>query len=144
MRSSVPSLKSALTGRLQSDAGLAGVQVSYGNPYPNMEEREAVFIGHARAKPWELVASMTQANEDYTLAILVSVVAPSIETAETLEARAYELAAVVTASIIDWRNTGYDGHAAVIVPGESEDDESLDKSLREASVTLSFDVKARV
>ena len=47
--STIPTFKAALVARLQADAGLTGVQVSYGLPYPSAIEREAVLVLGTRA-----------------------------------------------------------------------------------------------
>lgn len=144
MQSSIPGVKSALVTRLQAVTGLAAVQVSYGNPYPDVEEREAVFLGKVTRQPLDFMAAMTQANETYSLDVLVSIIVSSLSPCEDAEARAYAVADLVTASVLSWQLEGYGGHAVIVLPGGSTSEESVDGDVREVSVLLTFDVTARI
>lgn len=145
MTSSIPAFKAALLARLIADESLDGVGLSRGNPYPSRASDEAVFIGSATAQPLDYMGAMTSANEVYSVDVLVSVIGSSQTAYADLEDRAHAIADVVRASVHSWRLEGFgDTGALMVSPGELRDEENLDDSGREASVTLSIDVTARV
>jgi|GEM_PF-2636760 len=148
MKSSVPALKVALKARLKADPAFAGedTMVSIGNPHPARATRELVAIGKVSNRVTEYRGSMSQGRETYDIAVLASVIGSAALGHEELLVKAYELAADVVASVLDWRNNAqrYDGIVDIITEGVSDDDEAVDTDGREVSVTLSFHVTASI
>lgn len=147
MSSSIPSFKAALLARLQADAGFAGVQVSWGHPYPSRLQDELIIIGNAGNERQEPVGFPTNAKEEeYSVAMLVSVTGPSRTPQQTLEERAFVLAAVIETSITAWKATAFDAVVAWALAGGMSAKEviSEDGGTREASVSFAISVTARI
>ena len=106
--STIPALKAALLARLQADAALAGVQVSWGIPFGELA-RECVILGDARAEDatggrpggQSTVAIGTRAREErYLLELLVRVLKGASQ--QEVTERAFALAAAVEDSLRAW------------------------------------------
>lgn len=144
MQSSVPSFKAALLARLQADAGLADVGVSWGNPHPKRMGKEVVIIGNATGTGRQFLAGMTAALEKYNLEILISVVGPAQSSQQTLLTRAYALFDVVENSVLAWKDTGYAAGAIVVLIDSPHDQEAVTEDVREASVVFNLQVTAGI
>lgn len=108
--STIPAFKAALVARLQADASLTGVQVSYGMPYPPPGERETVLVLGTRADDptggsgGQRAAALGQLRreERYVLELVVSVLKPAQEDQQDVTERAFALAAAIEDSIRTW------------------------------------------
>jgi len=144
MGSSIAAFKRALLARLKADPAFAGEHMTVSIGQPECATRELVAIGGAARRPPVFVGGSLRANRQYSLSVLVSVVAAH-ELLENLETRAEEIENAVTTSVLMWKNeSAYEGLALDVTPGESSDDDFQKGSIREASVVLSFDVTAIV
>ena len=148
MQSSVPAVKAALKTRLEVVGDLSDFQVAWGHPAPDPLEDKLVGIGPARREPLEYTAALAQANERYTIEILVSVEGEIGESVATLKQEAWDAWEAVEADIVSWRgeDTPFDGVASMILPGEAEDEEGVseDGSKRSCDVTGTLEVLARI
>ncbi|MBT9156744.1 MAG: hypothetical protein DDT37_01732 [Firmicutes bacterium] len=145
MPSTIPRFKAALLARLQTSPGLAGIQVSWGNPHPARLADELIVIDAATAR--QTLGSMGTRPQDerYTLDIVVSVTGPARATQQSLEERAFALAAVIEKNVIDWRESGLPfGILWVQVEGLTSGEAFTPQGdTREASVVLTVAVIAR-
>lgn len=148
MRSAVPAFKKALLERLEKTKALAEVTVSWGNPYPDDAGDEVIIIGNTTGKGKGHVAGLSQANEVFSVDIIISVVGSAQTGLKELVERAYELAEAVDDSVIDWAKepVKYGGVVTMVVPGLWSDGEAVtdDGDWREASVITQLDVTARI
>ncbi len=145
MPSTVPRFKAALLARLQSAPGLAGIQVSWGNPHPARLADELIILATATALQTPGSLGTRERDERYTLDIIVSVSGPARATQQSLEERAFSLAAVIEKSIIDWRESGlpHDILMAQVEGITSGEAFTPQGDTREASVVLTVAVLAR-
>ncbi|MBT9156865.1 MAG: hypothetical protein DDT37_01856 [Firmicutes bacterium] len=146
MPSTIPRFKGALLARLQADAGLAGIQISWGNPHPARLADELIIIDAATALQTSGSLGARERDERYRLDIIVSVSGPARATQQSLEERAFALAAVIEKSITDWRESGLpQGVLWVQVEGISSGEAFTPQGdTREASVFLAVAVIARM
>ncbi len=145
MSSTIPRFKGALLTRLQANTGLAGIQVSWGNPHPARLADELIVIDAATARQTPGSMGTRQQDERYTLDIIVSVSGPARATQQSLEERAFALAAVIEKSVTDWRESGLpQGVFWVQVEGMTSGEAFTPQGdTREASVVLTVAVIAR-
>jgi len=158
MVSSVPACKAAILARLRghdrddftSEAeGLAGVQVSWGSPHPKDQQRELIYIGAAKGVARVYTAGLARANEFYQLEIIIDVLDSSQRSQQELLTRAYELMAIVEASIVAWahEDNPFDGAVNIMTVGPLTDNEIIPEEntqVRVASITCELNVKARI
>ncbi|MBT9154953.1 MAG: hypothetical protein DDT39_01643 [Firmicutes bacterium] len=130
---------------MQADPGLAGIQVAWGNPHPARLADELVIIDTATARQTPGSLGTRQQDERYTLDIIISVSAPARATQQSLEERAFALAAVVEKSVINWRESGLPSNViwAQVEGITSGEAFSPQGDTREASVVLTIAVIAR-
>lgn len=151
--STIPTFKAALATHLAADGGLAGVQISYGLPFPSRPEREWVWLHDVDSWTQTAAAIGRQKREEtYRLRVLVSVMYEVRTTQQVTTERAFALAAVIENSIRLW---GQGANAAdpfsysatgvryVEVTGDAFI-ETADEKDREARVTLGLTVHARI
>lgn len=146
MRSSVPAFKAALLVRLLADEGLVSeaLSVSIGNPHPNRPTRELVVIGDTSGRGVAYRGAESSGRETYSVGVLASIIGPVQASHADQLVRAYDIAEAITANILGWRLTNYDGVVDIIGEGEGSDDEAVDDQVRESSVTLLFHVTASI
>ncbi len=141
----IPRFKAALLSRLQADPGLAGIQVSWGNPHPARLADELIVLDAATARQTPGSLGTRERDERYTLDVIVSVAGPARIPQQAMEERAFALAAVIETSIINWCESGLP-HGVLwvqvegIVSGEAFTPQG---DTREASVVMAFTVFAR-
>jgi hypothetical protein len=144
MASSVPAFKTALKSRLT--ATLKTAQVSYGAGNPDALGKQAIIVGPAKNRVLEHVCGMgisgAPINETYDVDVIVSVIGPEQETHEALSLIAYGLVDGIVSSVLSWNPlpSGVD----IVVPVESEDGENSGEGWREAFVTQTLHVTARI
>lgn len=145
--STVPALKAALLTRLQADAALAGVTVSWGLPFGNLP-RELVMLGNATvtapdSMPGHMAMGLGERQESYVLEVKVLVALPADQQAVT--ERAFELAAVVEASLRAWAPEFGSVVSWALVTGSTlEEFVNPNGSEREADVTLAVACSAEI
>jgi len=94
-------LKAALKSAMLSEAGLAGVPVSYGEP-GDLARTEHVWIGSAVSGAQEVAVfktGRTRRDEEYMVDVIVEV--SSVSNPETCEARAVLLGTVIEEMLAD-------------------------------------------
>jgi hypothetical protein len=117
--SSIPTVKGALVDRLTAEPALAGVQITYGHPYPEPPDEETVFWGDAisddptaggeygsgqRSGP----IGTQRREERYVLHGYVLVSKHNSETQRSVTERAYEITAAIEQSVRTWTKTQAD------------------------------------
>lgn len=151
--STAPTVKAAIRTRLAADSNLTNVQITHGSPYPKRPEGELVLIGRAVAgDPFGTFGAgqsphalgQTSREERYTIDLVVSVLSSARDDYATLEARAYQIAGYIDTNLRAWQASAFDGVARWVIPTGSEDREGLDNDNREASVTMTLSVAARI
>jgi len=147
MSSTIPTVKANLLTRFKADSDLSGIQISWGNPYKTRMQEELIIIGNARLSELPAGLGSDSREENYTVDVVVSIARTARETQQTMETRAFAIAAVIEDSIIDWRTeasvfSGLNGWIEVqgMSSGEAV---SEDGKTREASVTITLSVVAR-
>lgn len=161
-KSSIPVVKAAIITRLQADAGLAGVQVVYGHPYPKMPAREVLFLGDALdgdptngQTPYaggQRSASLGQQRreERYVLQGYVIVAVHARESQQTVTERAFAIAAIVEASMRVWNPQSSDwpalssGFVHWVQIASTEHAEGKNPQETMAAVHIQFAVAARI
>ncbi|MBT9154751.1 MAG: hypothetical protein DDT39_01430 [Firmicutes bacterium] len=145
MSSTVPRFKAALLARLQANTSLAGIQISWGNPHPARLADELIIIDAATALQTLGSLGTRERDERYRLDIIVSVSGPARATQQSLEERAFALAAIIEKSVIDWRESGLpQGVLWVQVEGISSGEAFTPQGdTREASAMLAVAAIAR-
>lgn len=146
MASAIPGFKQALADRLEEFITPSDdLLVTNGNPRPlSAAVPELIAIGQASRRPLDLVGGWADANEEFSLLVIVSVVKTNKVPKVNVEARAYDLADEVMRIVLSWNEVNCDGHAIAVLPSDSADSEEVDDKTRECAVTLTFDVTARV
>lgn len=144
MASTVPAFKTALQALLEPAVPAATVRVGAGDP--DTLGVQAAIIGNAKNRALQFPCGMripgSPINETYDVDVHASVVGPVIETHETLLLIAYGLIDAIVASVIAWDPlpTG----VSAVVPADSEDGENVGDGWREAFVTQTLHVTARI
>jgi hypothetical protein len=137
--STIPALKSALVARLQADADLSSVTVTYGPPQPGeFGSSEFVWVGAARGEQSTAAMGQKRREEVWIQDVVVSCVTALRNDQETLTERAFELAGVVEDSLRTWSTTqpffgGVVRHALVV---GMDLDEFVSTEEREARITM--------
>lgn len=148
MTSAIPRFKAALLNRLQSNPSLAGVQISWGHPYPAQLAGELVLIGDVTSDADPVGLGTIAREESFRVEVTVSVSGTSRTTHQVYEERAFALAGIVEASVSAWRTeaTPFAGTVAWAIPGVTATSEGVSASgdAREAKVTLSVTCVARI
>lgn len=135
--------KRALIDRLQARPGLAGVQVTWAIP-PGEPEPDWIYVGDAREPAGQSSAALGQQRreEHYILHVVVSVVRPFADDAETVARRAEEITAEIEAALR--ADASLDGVVRwALVVGLSLE-EPADGKRREARVPMRIDVRQRI
>ena len=150
MPSTIPAFKAALLARLSAEAGLLGVQVSWGHPYPARLADELIIIGNATSAPGQSPVGLGSGDreEEYHVALLISVAGSARVTQQALEERAFELAAAIEQSMIAWQfeEAPFGGVVdwALVLSMQSAEVLAESGDAREASVTITVAVTARI
>ena len=150
MASSIPAFKAALLARLSAEAGLLGVQVSWGHPYPARLADELIIIGNATSAPGQRPVGLGSGDreEEYHLVLLISVAGSARIPQQALEERAFGLAATIERSMIAWQfeEAPFDGVVDWALVRSMESDGTIAESgdAREASVTITLAAVARI
>ena len=137
--STIPTFKSALVARLQADADLTGVTITYGPPQPGeFGERELVWVGAARGEQVTAAMGQKRREETWIQDVVVSCITPLRNDQETLTERAFTLAGQVEDSLRTWSTAapyfgGYVRHALVV---GMDLDEFVSTEEREARITM--------
>jgi hypothetical protein len=144
--STIPALKAALVTRLDADAGLDGVQVSYGIPAPAGPDREWVWVAGARGVQVTAAMGQRRREETWTQDIVVSVVKPVREPQQTITERAFAIAGVIEDSLRTWSSAppyfgGIVRHALVVA---TDLEEFVSNEEREARITIRLDCAQRI
>lgn len=110
--STIPALKAALRTRLSADAGLAGVQITYGHPYPAAPAGETIFLGNSKddnptgglfpGGQSSAAFGAQRREERYTIELFCMKRDNNRQDQQVLTERAFVLAGVVEASIRAW------------------------------------------
>jgi hypothetical protein len=151
--STIPYFKTALATRLAADAGMTGVQITYGLMFPSEPQREWVWL-HDTINWTQVSAAIgrLKREETYTLQALVSVMYEVQTTQKVTTERAFALAGVIENSVRLW---GQGANAADPFQNSTTgvrfaevigDDflETADTQNREARITLGIRVHARI
>lgn len=137
--STIPAFKAALLTRLQADAGLTGVDLSYGVPFPRTPDREWVWLGNAEGEQETAAMGQRRREETWVQEIVVSCIKPARESQQTLTERAFAITAVIEDSLRTWSALpgpvfGGVVRQALVIGTQLE--ELADESEREARVTI--------
>ena len=154
--STIPAFKRALKARLAADPALAGIQVFRADPFPDEPAEERIAIGRARPddpfRTSSFGAGQTSATtrrdreERYVVEVVVQVVVAKQNSAEAIEERAYEISALIEASIHAWGSEvpHFDGIVRMAQVSTTEDWQGLGEHTREARVTLGIAAAQRI
>lgn len=154
--STIPALKAALRTRLSADAGLAGVQITYGHPYPAAPAGEMIYLGNSKADnptgglfgPGQTSAAFgaQRREERYTLEVFASKRDSTRQDQQVLTERAFALAGVVEASIRAWGSASpvFGGLVRWVLVTSVDHIEALDDQNRYADVRLVLACAARI
>jgi hypothetical protein len=152
--STIPAFKAALLTRLQADADLAGLDITYGVPAPRGPEREWVWLGGAREDQATAAMGQRRREETWVQDIVVSCLKPVREDQQTLTERAFEIAGVIEDSLRDWSQLtsppvfGGVVREALVVRMDLDELLSIDREgvpqEREARITISLACKQRI
>jgi hypothetical protein len=155
--STIPTFKAALLSRLQADAGMTGVTVTYGVPVGLTNVREWVMLGNTRPDDptqgtfpgGQSTAAIGQKRreERYVLEVLVSVLRPVRESQQDVTERAFVIAGVIETSLRSWSTASpaFSGAGVrwALVTSVSHD-ENVGKQEREAAVRLDIACAERI
>ena len=141
------SVKAALLTKLQADATLSDIQVTYGDP-GGAARREHVFIGDITAggqDPESLASGRRRRIESYTLDVIVSVQSKPQGLQEN-EQRAFVLAAAVENVVADYPTLSdtVTGLMFIECGGMSVTSNEAGADGPHSQITVHFDVKARL
>jgi len=149
---SIPYFKRALEELLRSIPILNAGQtvISWGNPHPNHWPREVVIIGDTsnRIRTW--TAGHTQATEEYDVVLKVNVTGNAINPSADPQNRAWKLANAIESALLEWVLSptpfaeGDWGYVFDVDVSTASDQGGLDETSRDATVTLTLHVRARV
>lgn len=113
--STIPAFKDAIVTRIAADPDMAGVRVDYGVSVPPGNHPDWVWFGDTRSDDGTNGAfpggqraaalGLQKREERYVLEVVVSVVRPARERQLTVTERAFQLAAVIEASVRAWGAT---------------------------------------
>ena len=155
--STIPAFKAALLARLQADAGLSGVQITYGHPYPLQPADEMVFLGNSvganptlatNAPAGQSSAAIGQyrREERYTLDVFASVHKHNREIQKTVTERAFAIAGVVETSLRVWtgENPAFGGVVRWALVTGLDHVETVDVDNRYADVHIVVACAARI
>lgn len=141
--STVPAFKRALKALIE---GLSVVTdndlVTIGHP-TTKQPAKLIVVGDTSNRVLRYVAGMTQANETYDVEVLVSVVGSVKDDHDTIADRAYVISDAVEEAVRIWTLDGCGGVVNTCLPNPSKDEEAVDGSVREVSVTMQFSVAGR-
>lgn len=150
-----PTFKAALLSRLQADAGLNGVQVTYGLPFPKALEREAIIVWGTRPEDPTGGRSGGQSSaalgaqkreERWVQEIVVTVVKPSRESQQTVTERAFAVAAEIEDSIRSWgsESPAFGGNVRWALVTDMRLEEPANQEEREGRVTIDVACAERI
>lgn len=144
--STVAQFKAACLSRFRAEAGLSGVQIAWGNPYPARASDELIIIGDARGRQRPTGLGTTAQEVEYHTPVLISVAGHSSRSQQAQEERAWALFAVIQDSITRWRTeaTPFGGVVSWALVSEWTTAEALSGDVREASITVTISVEARI
>lgn len=153
--STIPALKAALVARLAADASIvaAGVQVTYGDPYPAPIADEWIWVGSTNSTPGESAAAlgMQRREERYTLDVTIGKRDDSRALQKAVTERAFLLASYIENSMRSWGGAGvidpfnYSTTGVRIVQViNAEHTESVTDAKRFAVVHLTLSIQARI
>ncbi len=80
--------------------------MSWGNPHPARLADELIVLDAATARQTPGSLGTRERDERYTLDVIVSIAGPARIPQQSLEERAFALAAVIGKSVVDWCESG--------------------------------------
>lgn len=145
--STIPAFKAALLAALQARAGLTGVQLAYGSPYPN-PGREFISLADVDGEQEARALGHLKRREDLTLTCLIMVIREGMNQQAATE-RAFEIAGEIEDCLradptLDATYVGAGQIIAAQVTGPLSLEERANDALRSALVTLSVGWASRI
>ncbi|MEZ5101169.1 MAG: hypothetical protein R3C15_15485 [Thermoleophilia bacterium] len=141
--STVPTLKANLQARLQARVGLAGVQVSYGAPFP-MPEPEWIWLADVEGEQEPAALGRQRRSETFRLEVLVRVVRSTLDDQEAATERAYALAAELENELRSDPTVGVAADFIAQIGGPFRLAEDANAEQRVASLVVTVTCRARI
>ncbi|MGE0025702.1 MAG: hypothetical protein AB7O78_01685 [Thermoleophilia bacterium] len=144
--SSIPAFKAALLARLQADAALADVLVTWGYPHSTKPGSEWVNLGATTGIQATAAVGQKRREETYDQTVTVSCTSALKNEQQALSERAFAIAAAVEDSLRTWSMTPpfFDGVVRVALVTGMDLDEYVSNEEREARITLRISCAQRI
>jgi hypothetical protein len=140
--STIPALKRQLVAALKARSGLAGIQVSYGAPFP-VPEPEWIWVADVSGQQVAAALGQQRREETYTLTVLIHAMSSDPADQQTPTERAFALMAEVEAQLRSDATVGGAVRVAQI-EGPIKLEELAGPNARGARVTFSVACAARI